>query len=59
MHDDPDPDVWGFNWEHARIHLDGAAEHVGKLTAHLEDNYPVEGGFLRGLDTITVQAEAK
>ena len=57
MADDPDPDVWGFNAEHARTHLDGALEHVGKLTRHLEDNYPLEAGFLAGLGTAVRDAE--
>ena len=57
MGDDPDPDVWGFNADHARIHLDGAVEHVGKIRGHLEDNYPAEGGFLRGVGEIEVGAE--
>jgi hypothetical protein len=52
MGDDPDPDVWGFNADHARTHLDGAMEHVGKLTGHLKDNYPAEGGFLKGLGEV-------
>jgi hypothetical protein len=57
MGEDPDPDVWGFNAEHARTHLDGALEHVGKLTRHLEDNYPAEAGFLAGLGTAVRDAK--
>ena len=57
MGEDPDPDVWGFNAEHARTHLDGALEHVGKLTEHLEDNYPAEAGFLAGLGSAVEDAE--
>jgi hypothetical protein len=55
MGDDPDPDVWGFNADHARTHLDGAVEHVGKLARHLTDNYPAEAGFLAGLGTVAAQ----
>ena len=57
MADDPAPKVWGFNADHARTHLDGAVEHVGKLTGHLDDNYPREAGFLRGLGEIEIGAE--
>ena len=57
MADDPAPKVWGFNADHARTHLDGAVEHVGKLTGHLQDNYPREAGFLRGLGEIEIGAE--
>ena len=57
MAEDPAPDVWGFNAEHARTHLDGALEHVGKLTEHLEDNYPAEAGFLAGLGSAVEDAE--
>ena len=49
--------MWGFNAEHARTHLDGALEHVGKITGHLEDNYPAEAGFLAGLGTAVRDAE--
>jgi len=49
MQDDPDPKVRGFNGEHARTHMDGALEHVGKLTRHLRDNYPAEAKWLAGL----------
>jgi hypothetical protein len=48
MQDDPAPKVREFNGEHARTHLDGAIEHVGKLTEHLTDNYPLESGHLDG-----------
>ena len=45
----------GFNGEHARTHLDGAIEHVGKLTGHLEDNYPAEAGHLGRLRKVQGQ----
>lgn len=48
--------VWDFNAEHARTHLDGALEHVGKLTNHLRDNYPAEAGFLAGLGSAVQDA---
>jgi len=57
MADDPAEKVRGFNGEHARTHLDGALEHVGKLTEHLKDNYPAEGGFLAGLGSAVADAE--
>ena len=57
MGEDPAPKVWGFNAEHARTHLDGALEHVGKITAHLHDNYPAEAGFLAGLGSAVADAE--
>jgi hypothetical protein len=57
MQDDPAEDVRDFNGEHARTHLDGALEHVGKLTHHLTDNYPREAGFLAGLGTAVQDAE--
>jgi hypothetical protein len=57
MAEDPDPDVWEFNWQHGRTHLDGAMEHVAKLGQHLADNYPAEGGFLAGLDEVPAAAE--
>jgi hypothetical protein len=56
MADDPAPEVWDFNAEHARTHLDGALEHVGKLTNHLRDNYPAEAGFLAGLGSAVQDA---
>ena len=49
MGDDPEPKVREFNWQHARTHMDGAIEHVGKLTRHLRDNYPAEGRHLAEL----------
>ena len=49
MGDDPDPEVREFNADHARTHLDGAIEHVGKLTRHLRSNYPAEAGHLADL----------
>jgi 2'-5' RNA ligase len=49
MGDDPAPKVREFNWQHARTHLDGAAEHAGKLSHHLTDNYPAEGRHLAAL----------
>jgi predicted ABC-type ATPase len=57
MGEDPAEAVWDFNAEHARTHLDGALEHVGKLTRHLEDNYPAEAGFLAGLGTAVRDAK--
>ena len=59
MHDDPEPEVRKFNGEHARTHMDGAIEHVGKLTRHLRSNYPAEAGHLaelKGPGTISGQA---
>jgi hypothetical protein len=50
MTDDPDPVVSAFNAEHARTHLVGAAEHVGKINGHLRDNYPAEARFLAGVE---------
>jgi hypothetical protein len=49
MQDDPDPKVRSFNADHARTHLDGALEHVGKLTRHLQSNYPAEAKHLAEL----------
>ena len=40
MGDDPEPEVRKFNGEHARTHMDGAIEHVGKLTRHLRSKLP-------------------
>jgi len=57
MADDPAEKVRGFNGEHARTHLDGALEHVGKLTEHLKDNYPAEAGFLAGLGSAVADAK--
>lgn len=37
---------WSFNADHAAKHLDGAAEHAGKLRDHLADNYPDEAKWL-------------
>ena len=47
--DDETPEVQEFNADHARTHLDGAVEHVGKLHAHFADNYPAEAGHLDAL----------
>ena len=49
MGDDPEPEVRKFNGEHARTHMDGAIEHVGKLTRHLRSNYPAEAKHLAEL----------
>ena len=57
MGEDPEPAVWGFNAEHARTHLDGALEHVGKITRHLRSNYPAEAGFLAGLGSAVQDAK--
>lgn len=58
MQDDPAEDVRDFNADHARTHLDGAAEHVGKLTRHLRSNYPAEAKHLaelKGSGTVSAQ----
>ena len=57
MGDDPEPKVREFNGEHARTHMDGAIEHVGKLTKHLRDNYPEEARHLAELRSLAAQAE--
>ncbi len=44
----PDPKlVWEFDADHCRKHLKGAQEHLDKLSAHLCDNYPAEGRWIR------------
>lgn len=51
------PDAeWEFNADHAAKHLDGAAEHAGKLEQHLRDNYPAEAGWLEGVGEATAGA---
>jgi hypothetical protein len=47
---DTPEDEQAFNIEHCAKHLDGAAEHAGKLRHHLADNYPGEAKWLAGLD---------
>jgi hypothetical protein len=56
--DDKTPEVQDFNADHARTHLDGAIEHVGKLTRHLADNYPAEAGHLDALRKAAAQIAA-
>ena len=31
---------WNFNFDHAKKHMQGAAEHCFKLAKHIRDNYP-------------------
>jgi hypothetical protein len=39
-----------FNHEHMMTHLEGAIEHVQKLTDHLNANYPKEAKELKTLE---------
>ena len=39
-----------FNADHANTHLNGAIEHVQKLTDHLATNYPKESKELKTLE---------
>lgn len=37
----PDPeDLWQFNFDHAKKHMEGAFQHCFKLAHHIRDNYP-------------------
>lgn len=44
--------VWDFNADHARKHLEGAREHAAKIAEHLLDNYPGEAKWLRYLQQL-------
>lgn len=53
------PALWQFNHDHADKHAKSALAHAHKLAAHLKDNYPAEGGWLKKLEGAEGRASIK
>lgn len=56
-----DGPAWDFDADHTQVHLDGAAEHIGKLISHVRDNYPAEARYLarlRSVEAATITGQA-